>query len=275
LEQFARENKIPFREDASNADRSILRNRIRHNLLPLLRRRYQPAVSQTVRRLMEIVGAESEVVTAAARAWLKQQRRSRFDSLPVAVQRRLLQLQLQQLHIAADYDRVELLRAAAGQLFSINARVSVFRAASGLVQTREHPAIDFNAKKHAMVLSGRSGQVLFDGVCIRWRCDSVRRVTRLKRPPETECFDADQIGPSVVLRHWQPGDRYQPIGMKSAVKLQDWFTNQKIPRARRHEVIVATTGAGEVFWVEGQRIAERFKLTPYTRRRLIWGWRRA
>jgi tRNA(Ile)-lysidine synthase len=77
-----------------------------------------------------------------------------------------------------------------------------------------------------------------------------------------------------VLRHWQPGDRFQPIGMFAAVKLQDWFTNQKILRARRRQLIVATTAAGEIFWVEDQRIGERFKLTAATQRRLNWHWRR-
>ena len=275
LEQFARENKIRFREDASNADRGILRNRIRHDLLPLLRRRFQPAVGQAVQRLMEIVGAESEVVTSAARGWLKQKRPPAFESLPVAVQRRILQLQLQQQRLAVDFEMVESLRIAAGQPFSINANMAVQRDENGLVLTRERSAIAFISKSRMVVLGGRSGQVAFDGVEVRWRYGSGKKDIKLKRAVSSECFDADQVGEEIMLRHWQPGDRYQPIGMKSAVKLQDWFTNQKVPRARRHELIVATTGAGEIFWVEGQRLAERFKLTPKTRKRLIWRWQRA
>jgi tRNA(Ile)-lysidine synthase len=81
------------------------------------------------------------------------------------------------------------------------------------------------------------------------------------------------VGPRIVLRHWQPGDRFQPIGMKQSVKLQDFFVNQKIPRARRHDLIVAVTGANEVFWVENLRISEQFKLTPRTTRQLIWRWK--
>jgi hypothetical protein len=61
--------------------------------------------------------------------------------------------------------------------------------------------------------------------------------------------------------------------MKSAVKLQDWFTNQKIPAARRRELLLATTGKGEIFWVEGLRIGEAFKLTRRTRKVLQWRWR--
>jgi tRNA(Ile)-lysidine synthase len=94
--------------------------------------------------------------------------------------------------------------------------------------------------------------------------------------PEGGCewFDADQVGPTVLLRHWSSGDRFQPIGMKGSVKLQDWFTNRKVPAARRRRLVVATTMDGEIFWIEGQRISERFKLDKATRRRLKWVWHR-
>jgi len=55
LHGFARTNKILFREDATNASLDLPRNRVRNELLPLLQRRYQPALTKTVLRLMEIV----------------------------------------------------------------------------------------------------------------------------------------------------------------------------------------------------------------------------
>jgi tRNA(Ile)-lysidine synthase len=88
-----------------------------------------------------------------------------------------------------------------------------------------------------------------------------------------EIFDAERIGRTVILRHWRAGDRFQPLGMKAPVKLQDLFTNAKIPRERRRELLVATAG-GEIFWVEGLRLAEGFKLTKGTKRGLVWQWNR-
>jgi tRNA(Ile)-lysidine synthase len=63
---FARENKIRFREDATNFSLEAGRNRIRNELLPLLRKHYQPGLNKTVLRLMEIVGAESDFAGEAA-----------------------------------------------------------------------------------------------------------------------------------------------------------------------------------------------------------------
>ena len=74
LRRSTRESKIPFREDATNARLDMPRNRVRNELLPLLRRRYQPALTKTVLRLMEIVGSESDVIGETAWQWLDSKR---------------------------------------------------------------------------------------------------------------------------------------------------------------------------------------------------------
>ena len=114
LLEFARANKIPFREDATNFSIDFLRNRIRNELLPLLRKHYQPGLNKIVLRIMDIIGAESDAVGPLAENWLNH-RRPDFENLSVAVQRRVLQLQLQ-LIVGADFDLIESLRQSAGQL---------------------------------------------------------------------------------------------------------------------------------------------------------------
>jgi len=89
-----------------------------------------------------------------------------------------------------------------------------------------------------------------------------------------EYFDADAVGRCIRLRHWLPGDRFQPIGMPAPVKLQDLFTNAGIPRDLRSSLLVAEDETGRVFWVEKLRMSERHKLLKTTRRRLKWSWQR-
>jgi hypothetical protein len=50
------------------------------------------------------------------------------------------------------------------------------------------------------------------------------------------------------------------------------FTNAKVPRERRRGLIVAEASDGQIFWVEGLRISENFKITPQTKRQLVWHW---
>ncbi len=269
---FARASGIRFREDASNAARDILRNRVRHELLPLLRRRFQPALGQSVRRLMAIVGSEAEVVDAAAREWLAKSLPV-FDQLAVGVQRRILQLQLQRLEAATNFELIETLRLAANQPVAVGVATSLVREQSGQISKVILTEEKFQSGR--LVLRPRmEWQVVeFAGAEIKL-CAVARRGVGRRRAAGIEVFDADKVGAKIGLRHWQPGDRFQPIGMSAAMKLQDWFTNQKVPRARRRQLVVATTAGGEIFWVEDQRIGERFKLTAETQRRLLWRWQR-
>ena len=272
LRQFARENQIPFREDASNGTCEVPRNRIRHELLPLLRKNYQPGLAKTVLRLMEIVGAEAELVGALAEKW-RRQRRPAFAKLPAAVQRRVLQAQLVALKIAPDFERIEALRSSTRGV-PLALHQAVARNAAGIVSRQKKMAVPrFRNGKQIVEAADGAGEARLDGVVFKWRISNAKKKLPPRRPGR-EFFDADKVGGRIFLRHWQAGDRFRPSGLTSAAKLQDLFVNAKIPQTKRHVLILATTGAGEIFWVEGLRISENFKLTPQTKRRLVWRWRR-
>jgi hypothetical protein len=63
--------------------------------------------------------------------------------------------------------------------------------------------------------------------------------------------------------------------MRGTAKLQDLFCNLKIPPPLRRRLVVAATADGRIFWVEGLRIADSFKLDRRTTHVLRWQWERA
>jgi tRNA(Ile)-lysidine synthase len=280
--EFARENKIQFRDDATNFSRDFLRNRIRNELLPLLKKKYSPAIAKTVLRAMQIVGVESDFANQAAQEWLTQPNIA-FEKLPRALQRKILHQQLLDFEISADFELIEQLRQSPEKFVSVNSDLAVVRNATGEILRRENfHAQKFPDRQLKMNLHEQKF-CEFDGKKFSWKIQTQKKIQLPKKTsrgknfpkqklPSQEIFDADKIGDEIILRHWRAGDRFQPIGFSSAIKLQDFFTNEKIPRARRHELILATTLTGEIFWVESLRISENFKLTPKTRRQLIWDW---
>ena len=274
LQSFARENKIAFSEDASNASMDIQRNRVRHELIPLLTRHYQPALARSVLRLMDVVGAEAEFVAMTAREWLKGGRTPEFARLPVAVQRRLIHQQLMEGKLSPDFDLVERLRLCAGQWIAVSADGSVSRDATGLVHWRQLESFQFSPRKRKLSLSAGKGGLTFGGLKINWEIVVDSGMSTAGKDANVEYFDADKVGAPIWLRCWQPGDRFQPIGTGSARKLQDLFTNLRVPPGERRRRVVAATRQGELFWVEGLRMAEKFKLDEHTARKLKWNWRR-
>ena len=317
LVEYAREHRVTFREDATNAHVGIPRNRIRHELLPLLRSQFQPQLDRLLSRTREILGAESDFMLQAARDWLWAKTREPFIGLPVAMQRRVLQLQLLDHGIVPDFDQLEVLRLNPETVVEFSGGLSQAGAPSRKKPVRLSvdrggrlgiaPSADgkFSKSSIEIFLAGpnseggdlsllksaakggwepaggicgndgpNAGKVEFEGLAVSWGI--CRRAAKAIPKPLAgrEIFDADQVGSQVILRHWQPGDRFQPIGMKTSSKLQDYFVNAKVPRAERHRRVVAVNASGTVFWVEGMRISERFKLTANTTRSLHWVWKR-
>jgi tRNA(Ile)-lysidine synthase len=132
---------------------------------------------------------------------------------------------------------------------------------------------DFQAGTRKLQLE-KPGSIKWHSMRLEWGTEALKGAKRGKMEPGNEIFDADAVGKEAIIRHWQPGDRYQPIGMKGAIKLQDLFVNQKVQRGDRRRRVIGVRPNGEIFWVEGMRISERFKLTDQTIRRLHWAWHR-
>lgn len=277
LESYARTEGIEYRDDATNADLDCLRNRIRHELLPLLRSNYQPGLEKTINRVMELVGADSDFVHQTARSAIGKSTEPQFETLHVAVQRCLIRSELLKFGIDPEFDLIENLRVKAIEWVMIRPDLTLRREADGtLVRRSSEDEAAFITDETRVDLGASFGKIEYAGAEIEWRIDS-GAIPRPENPSyETgyEAFDADRIGTRIILRHWRPGDRFHPIGMSTPVKLQDFFTNNKIPRPQRYRLIMAATPKNEIFWVEGLRISELFKLSSHTERTLRWTWRR-
>ena len=275
LAAFARERRISFREDATNDSQDILRNRVRLELLPLLTRHYQSALRKTVLRQMEILRAESELLQELAEKW-RETDKAKFAGLPVALQRRVLQLELGAVNVAPDFELIERLRLSPGQAIAVGPQLEIAHDGQGNVHKVKATKNSFSKDEVdiELDLAGRKGQGIFGGLKWSWQLQAARVRSMPEFSAGCEWFDADLVGRKVKLCHWLPGDRFQPAGMSRGSKLQDLFTNLKIPRESRSGLVVSTTADGQIWWVEGLRISERFKLKPGTKRFLKWTWAR-
>ena len=78
-------------------------------------------------------------------------------------------------------------------------------------------------------------------------------------------LDADTLHFPLKLRHWHQGDYFKPFGMKGKrQKLSDFFTQNKISAFDKEKIWILETAKGEICWIVGYRIDERFKMTEGT-----------
>ena len=72
-------------------------------------------------------------------------------------------------------------------------------------------------------------------------------------------LDKQALGDELTIRAWEPGDRFQPLGMAGLKKLQDFFTDTQVPRSWRHRIPLLVTQRG-IAWIAGHRIADWAKV---------------
>jgi tRNA(Ile)-lysidine synthase len=275
LEAHARAAGLRWREDASNREERPLRNWLRRRVVPLLEQRTRGALHRLVNRAAQIVAAEAHFSREEADRWLSRgARRPRFDRLAVAVQRQVIARQLTELGVEARFEWIEALRLDTAVPVTTCAGL-IWRDPEGRLHRGRTEGSAFQTAEGTLDLRAPAGRVDFAGLRGAWRCFSVS--PGWKVPPPVlgrEFLDAARLGRRVVLRHWRRGDRFQPLGLPTPAKLQDLFTNAKVPRDARHAAVLLANTAGEIVWVERLRLGEAAKVRPSTRRVFEWRWER-
>jgi tRNA(Ile)-lysidine synthase len=278
---YARRQRLRFREDPSNDQRRYTRNRIRHDLLPALRQHYNPRLVQTLRTTARLLADDEAALQAVAHQHFLLARlaaasasvRLKIDaltSLPLALQRRVLREALSELksglqgvtsaHIAAI---LALLQSGAGtKRLGLPQGVVVERRYDVLLMHRQAPS----AAVHVDVPLPVPGVCLVEALGVTIVSDELPRHAAAGPFPtgDVTWLDAERVGRDVRVRTRRAGDLLQPLGSGYAKKLKAFLIDAKVPRAVRDRLPLVVTSAG-IAWVAGVRPAEWAKVTPATR----------
>jgi tRNA(Ile)-lysidine synthase len=279
-----------FREDASNADQSRTRARIRHDLLPRLAQEYNPLVAEAIVRLGTLASASERAIERHLIELEHDVTRSLSDDQIELRRDRLLQSPI--------FLRAEVLRRVWRQagwpeagmsakrwrrlaLLAQN-RAITRRAIGGGIELTTTGPLGLPPDHFVLRRIGGNGSssrrpapvgqtpMEVPG-CVPWFTGKVTTVLEAGAP-RNETIDLDRIVPSLCVRAPVPGDRFEPLGMKGrSTPLNDFFRGRKIVPAERARTPLLCDAAG-IVWVVGHRIADRVKVTEQTRRTLGLRW---
>ncbi len=274
---YCRRHRLSPRSDSSNESSSFLRNRVRLELLPLLRS-YNPGIDKVLLRLADIAGDDiSFIEQQASLLWDDLAARAgdvlyldvnKMLALPRAIQRQVFRKAVKELRgslkdVEADHIEamIESLSRPAGKRFCLP---------DGLTLSMEYGRLVITPTRASVCplppLQG-TASVTIPGVTdlSGWRvkADIVLKSVSSNNGLTTS-FDLEKVGKKLVVRRRRPGDRFKPLGMNHTKKLQDFMVDSKIPRAWRDRVPLVSS-AGQILWVVGWRIDERVKVTEKTK----------
>ena len=90
----------------------------------------------------------------------------------------------------------------------------------------------------------------------------------IPKDAETACLNFEKIKFPVTIRNWQHGDFFYPLGMKERKKISDYLIDRKYSLPEKEKFLILESD-GKIIWLIGERIDDRFKVTPGTKRALI------
>ena len=292
IEHYCADQGLAPRFDRSNLDTTYFRNRLRHELLPLLES-YNPNVRARLRRTAEVVAADYELLAQLReQAWARAVREEgeetiTFDlvgwrGLPVALQRATLRQAAYRLRKSlrdVDFCHVEQARWVGlrgktgaqatlpmGLAFVVDYDTLTVGNVGDIGPLPDEPLL-WSEEPLLVQMPGtarlpQSKWVLRARDLDEWDAAQIAANT----DPWTAYFDADVLVGPLVLRSRRRGDRFRPQGMGGgSTKLSAFMINLKIPRAYRDRVPLLVAGE-EIVWVCGRRIGEGFAIGPETQR---------
>ena len=265
---FATEHRIPFREDSSNTDPKYLRNRIRHELLPLLedlRPGARGAIGRSVVALRELQNAADRSFTHELSGLAPEENApfclpfERFEELPFA--QVALSLLLRPLGFHPNtIDRI-------GSAITERSTGAVFRTGNWSLCVDRSGIIVVSAKgEFPSYVVDENGSATPNSSPFQWRME--KGPVPVPVGMHEVILDADELAFPLELRPWCEADRIKPIGLAGSKLVSDILIDAKVPMIDKASSYVLISG-GEVVWVVGHRLAEGFSAGPKAQR-VLW-----
>ena len=280
-EDYCKALGLEPRIDHTNLLPETLRNRVRLELLPMLRE-YNPRFSDALLRLADSAALDlSFIESRVAEIWPDaveemagglSMSRSKLSEIHPALQRRVLSqalesvsggpLDIEGVHVTS---LESLLAGDTGAELDLSKGVRAFLGYDHLTLTNipTPPPTPLPEEEQPIAVPGEtflSGWKITATIEVAASCEHTTN-------PYSALFDMDRLSESVTVRRRRDGDRFTPLGMSGSKKLQDFLTDAKVPRNRRDSIPIVLAD-NKIIWIVGHRTADHAKLTSATRHTL-------
>lgn len=270
IEDYCKENKIHYREDMSNAETVYTRNKIRHKVIPELKKinpLAEYALNETIKRLSETKDISDRFIAEISNRIITHSDKIKIINLA------LLQPCLNNKTLV-----YELLKPFGITDTTLKNLYSIIKGRSGRqIYTMSH-----------MILKNRNELIISPLKASPKVYIEIPDISTLKQLPfidsadiiripdnyfipvekSTACLDSSAVSFPLVIRTWQPGDYFYPLGMKQKKKLSDYFIDSKYSVHEKGEKLIMES-SGEIVWIIGDRIDNRYRITSTTKKALI------
>ncbi|HPJ58840.1 MAG TPA: tRNA lysidine(34) synthetase TilS [Bacteroidales bacterium] len=270
IEEYALKHRVSYREDHTNSDTLITRNKIRHEIIPVLRQ-INPSVeftlNETAERLMDVKITFMSYASMISKELFTE----KGDLTRVPVQGLTK-------HLANNSLLYQLFRPYGITGSMIPTLIRVIRGRTGgRVFTSSH--IILKDRKDIVITENK---IPSDEFIVIETFDELQKAAffisvdikkidkdfSIKPDSNMACLDNEKVKYPLLIRKWREGDSFYPLGMEKRKKLSDYFIDRRYSRIKKKEIFLLES-AGKIAWIIGDRIDNRFRITNFSSEALI------
>lgn len=271
---YLQKNKISFQIDKTNEGSDYERNYLRNKIIPLIKQKLNPSLDTAILNSSDnfkdirnyILKNEHEnfrIIEKDSKGVLKisiDEFKMKDGSIRNLLLKNLLERELEQPVFSEDIKKIySLINAQAGRRVELPGGKVVFRERDYLKFVSEQ---DHNEEISIRIRVGESKNTHAGIISIK-KCD--KESISYSNNKNKEYISADKAIGEFIVRRWQSGDSFFPLGMKGSKKISDFLNEQKVESsAKKNHLILLNKN--NVVWVIGLRIDDRYKIMPSTKK---------
>jgi len=269
IKEYAQKHNLEHVEDSTNSDNKYTRNKIRNEIIPILREispNFDIIIRKDIERLRETEQVFREVIEKIKKEILIS--KNGVIEIELEKIKSLKPIHIYMFEILSEYgfnetninsicDAIDESNSSGKQFYSENYR---------LIIDRNHLLITHTEKDKTL----KQDYLLYDyqtniSSPISLHQEILRDLKFIKIPKSKSIamLDYDKLQFPLTLRHWKNGDYFIPFGFKGKQKLSDYFSNNKFSLLEKESQWLLCSGE-DVVWVIGERIDDRYKITNKT-----------
>jgi len=270
IEELVTANNIGFVEDSSNASTHYTRNKIRLQVVPHLQEinpNLEKTFAENISRFAELETFLNVQVQKLADKILNKRLDGIYISLSEITRLNPQKLLLYELlkpfgfgeHVIQEI--LDSLKSPSGTHFFSSTHQAIINR-NDLVIVEKNVLVTANQFIHPATES-----IVFADHEITL---AFTEEIKFEYNPNKAFVNADKLIFPLVLRNWQNGDKFIPLGMRSLKKVSDYFIDEKVPLHLKNTTPILVNGNGEIVWIAGMRQDNRYKLTTATKKVAIF-----
>jgi tRNA(Ile)-lysidine synthase len=265
IEKYRHENFLDFREDSSNQSLDYQRNKIRHTLLPVMDT-LNPSFREGLIRTMSYLEDVSKICDRAIQqTWERVAIRKGNDYLISIAELKLLDpLPTYLFEFLKSYGFNSMVVADVAASLDAGSGKQFISQTHRLVRDRESLILTLlksESKKHYYLEEGMK-EMAFP-VHLKISVSENKDKFKISDSRFIACIDRDCVQFPLLIRRWETGDYFKPLGMTGFKKISDFFVDSKLSLVEKENVWILANGE-QVVWIIGHRLDDRYKITSAT-----------